>query len=261
MQCVEFTDVTTLSITVSDKNGNGVQDKKVFTFDSVFPPQSTQEEVFEETESLLESVLDGYNVCVFAYGQTGSGKTFTMSGSETLPGLTPRCMSTVFRRIHEIQRTEDVKVSSYFLELYNDQLVDLYYKVDHPRSKDVPKLDIKVDASKNVVVKNAVVKPITSLDELQSLFEEGNAQRHVGSTKMNAESSRSHSVFCIIVEVYHKATKKTSTAKLSLIDLAGSERAGKTGATKAQVTCAARGDEEGRNIFTNYDPTPSSRRR
>ena len=69
----------------------------------MFPPDSTQEAVFEETESLIDSVLDGYNVCIFAYGQTGSGKTFTMTGSDDLPGLTPRCMSTLFARIEEMR--------------------------------------------------------------------------------------------------------------------------------------------------------------
>ena len=104
-----------------------------------------QSEVFEETESLIDSVLDGYNVCVFAYGQTGSGKTWTMTGGagEDNAGLTPRSMSTLFNRIAEMSRTEDVKVTSYFLELYNEGLVDLYFKLDNPRG-DSPKLDIKM---------------------------------------------------------------------------------------------------------------------
>ena len=80
-----------------------------------------------------------------------------------------------------------------------------------------------------------MVKTVESEGDLAQLFESGNAMRHVGATKMNSESSRSHSIFAIMVEVYHKATKKTSFGKLSLIDLAGSERAGKTGATKEQL--------------------------
>ena len=115
------------------------------TADSVFPPEVGQAAVFEETESLIDSVLDGYNVCVFAYGQTGSGKTWTMTGGagEENAGLTPRSMSTLFNRIAEMSRTEDVKVTSYFLELYNEGLVDLYFKLDNPRN-DGPKLDIKM---------------------------------------------------------------------------------------------------------------------
>lgn len=68
------------------------------------------------------------------------------------------------------------------------------------------------------------------MDELMGLFHQGNAERHVGATKMNAESSRSHSIFAIMIETYDKTTKKTAIGKLSLVDLAGSERADKTGA-------------------------------
>ena len=81
-----------------------------------------------------------------------------------------------------------------------------------------------------VFIKNAVVKDANSMDELMGLFHQGNAERHVGATKMNAESSRSHSIFAIMIETYDKTTKKTAIGKLSLVDLAGSERADKTGA-------------------------------
>ena len=47
-------------------------------------------QVFEDTKHLVQSAVDGYNVCIFAYGQTGSGKTFTIYGTEDMPGLTPR---------------------------------------------------------------------------------------------------------------------------------------------------------------------------
>lgn len=81
-----------------------------------------------------------------------------------------------------------------------------------------------------VFIKNAVIKEARSANELMDLFRQGNAERHVGATKMNAESSRSHSIFAIMVESYDSTTKKTITGKLSLVDLAGSERADKTGA-------------------------------
>merc|ERR1719231_988488 len=81
-----------------------------------------------------------------------------------------------------------------------------------------------------VYIKNAEVKEADSAEDLLKLFEDGNTMRHVGSTTMNAESSRSHSIFSVLVEVYNETTHKTTTGKLSLIDLAGSERADKTGA-------------------------------
>ena len=82
-----------------------------------------------------------------------------------------------------------------------------------------------------VYIKNAEVMDAASPDDLLALFEEGNSMRHVGATKMNAESSRSHSIFAILVEVTNNITKRTTVGKLSLVDLAGSERADKTGAT------------------------------
>lgn len=67
-----------------------------YNFDSVFGPDSTQDQVFDETKRLIQSAIDGYNVCIFAYGQTGSGKTFTIQGTDEMPGLTPRSISEMF---------------------------------------------------------------------------------------------------------------------------------------------------------------------
>ena len=233
---VHFDDDTTL--TVDGHNG-----PKVFNFDNVFPPvvggDAGQGDVFEDTSNLIQSCLDGFNVCIFAYGQTGSGKTFTMTGVRDNPelrGVTPRAIHALFDEAAKMAHQCTVTVRTYFLELYNDGLVDLYHVLDNPGSRAAPpKLDVKLDAKKMVFVKNAVVKDAASADELLNLFEAGNAKRHVGATKMNAESSRSHSIFAILVEVYNRTTKKTSVGKLSLVDLAGSERADKTGATDERL--------------------------
>lgn len=104
--------------------------------------------------------------------------------------------------------------------------------MDNKRTKEQPpKLDIKVDERKVVQIKNAVIKTVSSPEELMTLFTQGNIERHVGATKMNAESSRSHSIFAIMIESFDMNTKKTNFGKLSLVDLAGSERADKTGAS------------------------------
>ncbi len=156
-----------------------------------------------------------------------------MTGSPQLPGLTPRACNELFRLIEERVHLQ-CKVSTYFVELYNDNLVDLYWVLDNRNVKNAgepPKLDIKMDAKKMVFIRNAIIKEANSPEELMDLFEKGNAERHTGATKMNAESSRSHSIFAIMVESYDTTSKRTTMGKLSLVDLAGSERADKTGAS------------------------------
>ena len=180
--------------------------------------------------------MDGFNVCLFAYGQTGSGKTFTMTGSTSLPGLTPKAIDELYRLINERVHL-NVRVTTYFVELYNDNLVDLFWVLDNKgkANTEPPKLDIKMDAKKMVYIRNSVIKDANSPSELMDLFNAGNLERHTGATKMNAESSRSHSIFAIMVDCYDTATKRSTTGKLSLVDLAGSERADKTGAAEDRL--------------------------
>ena len=208
--------------------------EKEFEFDAVFSDQSTQDAVFEDTKRLVESCIDGFNVCLFAYGQTGSGKTFTMTGTPSMPGLTPKAIDELYRLIDERKHLR-ITVTTYFVELYNDNLVDLYWVLDNKANMknsniDPPKLEIKMDDKKMVFIRNSIIKEAYTPSDLMELFNKGNLERHTGATKMNAESSRSHSIFAIMVECYDKATKRTTTGKLSLVDLAGSERADKTGA-------------------------------
>jgi len=89
--CVEINDA--MSLTVRGRIDN------VYNFDSVFGPDTSQEQVFNETKRLIQSAIDGFNVCIFAYGQTGSGKTFTIQGNQELPGLTPRSITELFALI------------------------------------------------------------------------------------------------------------------------------------------------------------------
>ncbi|OQR89178.1 kinesin [Thraustotheca clavata] len=223
---VRFLDEYTLELETS-------RGPKSFAYDQVFNPSNTQDQVFEDTKNLLQSALDGYNVCIFAYGQTGSGKTFTMTGSESNPGITPRLIQLMFKSSEALKNNNTITYEGYMLELYNDALIDLFYQLDNNSDK-APKLEIKKNDKGMVVVQNIVVKPCTSAEQTLKLFDSANKKRQSGATKMNAESSRSHSVFTILIENYNKTTKKaynTSVGKLSLVDLAGSERAGKTGAT------------------------------
>lgn len=98
--CVEIND--SMSLTVHGRIDH------MYNFDSVFGIESTQDEVFNETKRLIQSSIDGYNVCIFAYGQTGSGKTFTIQGTPQMPGLTPRAIQELFDLIDGMKTTFNV---------------------------------------------------------------------------------------------------------------------------------------------------------
>jgi hypothetical protein len=117
---------------------------KQHIYDRVFDANTTQEEVFEDTKYLVQSAVDGYNVCIFAYGQTGSGKTFTIYGSENNPGLTPRATSELFRVIKRDGHKYSFSLKAYMVELYQDNLVDLLLAKNATRQKLEIKKDSKV---------------------------------------------------------------------------------------------------------------------
>nr|XP_015222034.1 PREDICTED: kinesin-like calmodulin-binding protein homolog [Lepisosteus oculatus] len=96
--------------TVTVESSRGL---KEFQFDKVFNSSCTQEDIFEDTSRLIQSAVDGYNVCIFAYGQTGSGKTFTMIGDKELknPGVIPRAFQRMFHIIEENKMKFDFKVT------------------------------------------------------------------------------------------------------------------------------------------------------
>ncbi|XP_019614504.1 PREDICTED: cingulin-like isoform X2 [Branchiostoma belcheri] len=204
---------------------------KEFQFDSIFGEEHSQEKIFEDTNNLIQSAVDGYNVCIFAYGQTGSGKTFTMIGDkdQRFPGIAPRAFDRIFELIEENKSKFSCEVFVYMLELYVDKLIDLFNH--HGEGK----LDIKKDKKGMVVIQGSVIKKATTSKELFALFDEGSKNRHTSSTKMNADSSRSHLIIGIIIESTNITTGTMTKGKLSLVDLAGSERVAKTGATAEQL--------------------------
>lgn len=128
---------------------------KVFPYDSCFGPTSTQDQIFEDSKRLIQSAVDGYNVCIFAYGQTGSGKTYTMYGSKEKPGITPRSIDELYHILAQMESFCDIKVSCHMLELYMDTLIDLL--VSKENKKTQPPLEIKEDIKGAVYVQNITV--------------------------------------------------------------------------------------------------------
>jgi hypothetical protein len=204
----------------------------------VFDSDQSQEAVFRETKYLVQSACDGYNVCIFAYGQTGSGKTFTIYGSEGDPGLTPRAVQELFRIIEQNHSKLSFSVKLYMLELYQDSLMDLLLPRDDKLSGS--KLDIKKDARSGMVsVPGAIVVEVTSARQLMDEIARGQKSRHVSSTQMNRESSRSHLIMSVLIESTNLQTQSVSHGKLSFVDLAGSERIKKSGSVGEQMKEAA----------------------
>jgi len=201
-----------------------------FQFDSVFGTNSTQDEVFEDCRDLVQSAVDGYNVTIFAYGQTGAGKTHTMYGSPEDPGLAPRSIHTLFDVIgRERKRGKNFKLRAYMIELYKQDIIDLL--VD-PSQREKKSLQVKKDPGRGIMyVEGVAERQITTPEELEATLLEGERRRHVGSTKMNSTSSRSHLMLSIIIECTTKDTEQVIYGKLTLCDLAGSERPKKSEAS------------------------------
>ncbi|GMI68275.1 ZWICHEL, KINESIN-LIKE CALMODULIN-BINDING PROTEIN, POTATO KINESIN-LIKE CALMODULIN-BINDING PROTEIN [Hibiscus trionum] len=204
---------------------------KQHMYDRVFEDDATQEDVFEDTRYLVQSAVDGYNVCIFAYGQTGSGKTFTIYGSDNNPGLTPRAIAELFKILRRDGNRFSFSLKAYMVELYQDTLVDLLL----PKNAKRLKLDIKKDAKGMVAVENATVLPISTFEELKSIIQRGSERRHISGTQMNEESSRSHLILSVVIESTNLQTQSFSRGKLSFVDLAGSERVKKSGSVGGQL--------------------------
>lgn len=207
--------------------------KNSFTFDSVYGDNSNQREVYDETAfPLIESVIEGYNGTIFAYGQTGCGKTHTMLGIREDPeqkGIIPHAFDHIFGFIDEKEGNTKFLVRASYLEIYNEEIRDLL------SNKGKAKLNLAESKDKGVFVKNLTMIIVKSIPEIEKVMNEGTANRSVAETKMNKESSRSHSIFTIYIETAVEDEKldesKIKAGKLNLVDLAGSERQSKTGAT------------------------------
>ncbi|BBN18600.1 protein MpZWICHEL [Marchantia polymorpha subsp. ruderalis] len=210
-------------------------ERKQHQFDHVFDETTTQEQIFEDTKYLVQSAIDGYNVCIFAYGQTGSGKTFTIYGSDQNPGITPRATREVFNILKRDANKFSFSVKVYMLEIYQDSLVDLLVNGGGKNGAKPRKLEIKKDSKGMVVVEGATLITVATFEELETILQEGTKRRHVSGTHMNTESSRSHLILSMIIESTNLQTQVLVKGKLSFVDLAGSERVKKSGSSGEQL--------------------------
>ncbi|KAJ6507742.1 P-loop containing nucleoside triphosphate hydrolase protein [Mycena vitilis] len=208
-----------------------------FGFDRVFPPASTQSDLFAEIAQLAQSCTDGYNVCVFAYGQTGSGKSWTMEGGGTpeTQGMIPRAVAQVFRVAEELKdKGWRYTMEGQFLEIYNETITDLLSPP--PTPTDPPrKHEIHHHPTTHLTSVSDVLTPaLTSPAHVMSLLAQAQSRRRVAATLMNERSSRSHSVFTLKIRGTHSSGEGTRVGTLNLVDLAGSERLASVGHGSAQ---------------------------
>ena len=199
--------------------------EKQYAFDLAFDPSSTQGQIFEKTTKfLIEGVASGYNATVFAYGSTGAGKTHTMIGDSERPGLMLLTFEEIFDCIDRLSLERQYKVKLSYLEIYNEEVRDLF-------SAGSEHLDIREDSLKGITIAGLSELIVGSPKEVVECIRGGNKRRTCEPTMANETSSRSHAVLQISVEYRDKASGiegEIILGKLSLIDLAGSERASTT---------------------------------
>ena len=199
-----------------------------YVFDGAFDGETNNEQVYLGTAGpLVRGVLRGVNATVFAYGATGSGKTHTMVGNESDPGLMVLSLRDVFRGIadEKLTGTKEFKVECSYTEVYNELVYDLLV----PLSNSKP-LELREDPERGPMVSGLTHVSVTDEREIFALLKEGNARRKTEETGANSTSSRSHAVLEIWVTRSEKNhyDKAYTTAKLTLVDLAGAERASET---------------------------------
>jgi len=175
---------------------------------------------------------------LFSIGQTGSGKTWSMQGGDgDQAGIIPRMNQQLFLKVEEEKSKHETilfLITVSYFEIYNEVLFDLLDSADRKKKNVTAKggLEIKEHPVLGVYVKGLQEIVVDSASKLQLIIDQGMKNRTVASTQMNADSSRSHSVF--IINLHQKDIEdetKSIFAKINLVDLAGSERVKSTGAT------------------------------
>ena len=223
------------------KNRNREQ---TYAFDFAFDKNCSQKTVFENsTKFLIDGVINGYNATVFAYGATGAGKTYTMLGNDNNPGIMPLTLKELFNKVNSFNDRE-YKLKFWYLEIYNENIRDLLKfmaKNNSNSNLDTSDnninltsneyLDLREDPEKGVVVSGITEINVNNSNDMLKILKRGNRNRTQEATGANETSSRSHAILQVSIEYKDKNSGiniEIKFSKLSLIDLAGSERASAT---------------------------------
>lgn len=194
-----------------------------YMFDHVFDVNSSQGNVYNSIgKPLLDGVMDGYNASIFAYGTTGCGKTHTISGTPDNPGIIFLAMQDLFARIEAAKNRYSITVTVSYLQIYNETIQDLLCP-DTSAS-----LELREGLDKGIIVTNLSAQNPQSAEDVSEIVRVGNMNRAVAATTSNAVSSRSHAVLMVRIQQRDRdggTSEEHRTSLLSIIDLAGSERA------------------------------------
>ena len=212
--------------------------EQTYAFDFAFDKNSTQNTVFEKsTKFLIEGVVNGYNATVFAYGATGAGKTYTMLGKETNPGIMPLTLAELFNKVKAFKNEREYKLKFWYLEIYNENIRDLlrFMNPNNSNSNNINEenesLDLREDPIKGIIVSGITEINVNNSNDMLKILKRGNRNRTQEATGANETSSRSHAILQVAIEYKDKNSGidfEVKYSKLSLIDLAGSERASAT---------------------------------
>ena len=208
------------SISICQEN----KQEKNFEYDYIFDTKSTQKDVYEEVTLLIQSMVQGNNICIIAYGQTCTGKTYTIQGPNSKnPGIVPRAARELFLILNNFSKSnyfESIRLSLTIIEIYNEQIYNLL-------EESTPNLTMYEDASGNLIIPDLNPISINNFDEANKLFKLAARFRHTSSTEYNDRSSRSHCIFSFQLKLTGK-DGRIIRSTLHIIDLAGSERISKS---------------------------------
>ncbi|XP_075161765.1 kinesin family member nebbish [Haematobia irritans] len=236
-------------------NHSFVYDQIFYSCDPEADNFATQEDVYKGTaQPLIQRAFEGYNACLFAYGQTGSGKSHSMMGVETFSdplsrdglhaeaGIIPRYCYDLFQQVNKSKGKFQAEIEVSFFEIYNERIHDLltvdpsYDNIGLKQSVGIKNerkaLKVREHPIWGPYVVDLSVHPVDSYEALRNWLILGNSQRASAATGLNDKSSRSHSIFNIMVNISDTDTSSTTNgksfqsrrSKVSLVDLAGSER-------------------------------------
>ncbi|KAI1720900.1 kinesin motor domain-containing protein [Ditylenchus destructor] len=233
---------------------------RAFTYDHVFDIDTAQETIYEQcVNNLVSGTFSGYNATVLAYGQTGSGKTYTMGTSfestyvmDHTIGIIPRAASHLFCEMKQRERDAQGKgqmkptfdVLAQFIELYNEEIIDLLAEERKPNSIKIHEDTINGE----IYLKGVTQVQVYTAQEIMDVLKNGSLKRTTAETNMNQASSRSHAIFSLLIKQKKMASienvesmeddgaeeikeVEVLSAKFHFVDLAGSERLKRTGAT------------------------------